>query len=103
MNRQKVVLHRARATLDKISRAASTFSSFGIPKPTVRGSSASLVHRPLMETSHVARSERSPLRIVFAENEPEGARTEGSGDGQMSHQSVANIVQRHQLVAEAAE
>jgi hypothetical protein len=30
-----------------ISRAASTFSSFGIPKPTVRGSLASLVDRPL--------------------------------------------------------
>ena len=41
MNRQKVVLHRARAALVKIPssilRAASTFSSFGIPKPTVRG------------------------------------------------------------------
>jgi len=38
-----------------------------------------------METSHVARSERSPLRIVFAENELEGARTEGSGDGEMKY------------------
>src|SRR6516162_11107044 len=40
INHQKVVLHRALARLDKIhsassiSRAASTFSSFGIPKPT---------------------------------------------------------------------
>jgi hypothetical protein len=34
---------------------------------------------------HVARSERSPLRNVFAENEPEGARTEGSGDGEMKY------------------
>jgi hypothetical protein len=49
INDQKVVLHRALARLDKIhsvssiSRAASTFSSFGIPKPTVRGSLASVV------------------------------------------------------------
>jgi hypothetical protein len=47
INHQKVVLHRVLARLDKIhsassiSRAASTFSSFGIPKPTVRGSLAS--------------------------------------------------------------
>jgi hypothetical protein len=53
INHQEVVLHRALARLDKIhsassiSRAASTFSSFGIPKPTVRGSLASLVDRPL--------------------------------------------------------
>ena len=39
-----------------------------------------VVHHSFMEISHVARSEPSPLRIVFAENEPEGARTEGSGD-----------------------
>jgi len=42
-----------------------------------------VVHHSFMETPHVARSERSPLRIVFTENEPEGARTEGSGDGEM--------------------
>ena len=39
-----------------------------------------VVNHSFMEISHVARSEPSPLRIVFAENEPEGARTEGSGD-----------------------
>ena len=44
-----------------------------------------------METSHVARSERSPLRIVFAENEPEGARTEGSGDGEMKYRRATIV------------
>ena len=44
-----------------------------------------VVHHSFMETSRVARSERSPLRIVFAENEPAGARTEGSGDGEMKY------------------
>ena len=34
-------------TASSISRAASKFSSFGIPKPTAHGSLASLVHRPL--------------------------------------------------------
>src|SRR6059058_1916948 len=68
MNRQKVVLHRAGATLDKIHSASS-----------------------IMETSHVARSERSPLRIVFAENEPEGARTEGSGDREMKYRRATIV------------
>jgi hypothetical protein len=31
-----------------------------------------VVHHSFMEISHVARSEPSPLRIVFAENKPEG-------------------------------
>ena len=31
-----------------------------------------VVNHSFMEISHVARSEPSPLRIVFAENEPEG-------------------------------
>ena len=44
-----------------------------------------------METSHVARSERSPLKIVFAENEPEGARTEGSGDGEMKYRRATIV------------
>src|SRR6266446_6114906 len=44
-----------------------------------------------METSHVARSERSPLRIGFAENEPEGARTEGSGDGEMKYRRATIV------------
>jgi len=44
-----------------------------------------------METSHVARSERLPLRIVFAENEPEGARTEGSGDGEMKYRRATIV------------
>ena len=39
--------HRARSTARPRSRSASTFSSFRIPKPTVRGSLAFLVHRPL--------------------------------------------------------
>ena len=33
-----------------------------------------VVPHSFMEISHVARSEPSPLRIVFAENEPEGGR-----------------------------
>jgi hypothetical protein len=41
-----------------------------------------IVQHSFMETSHVSLSERSPLRIVFTENEPEGARTEGSGGGE---------------------
>ena len=40
---------------------------------------------------HLTRSERSPLRIVFAENEPEGARTEGSGDGEMKSRRAAIV------------
>jgi hypothetical protein len=39
----------------------------------------------------VARSEPSPLRIVFAENEPEGARTEGSGDGEMKYRRATIV------------
>src|SRR6516162_11687498 len=39
----------------------------------------------------VARSERSPLRIVFAENEPEGARTESSGDGEMKYRRATIV------------
>jgi hypothetical protein len=50
-----------------------------------------VVHHSFMETSHVARSERSPLRIVFAENEPEGARTEGSGDGEMKYRRATIV------------
>jgi hypothetical protein len=138
ISHQKVVLHRALARLDKIhsassiSRAASTSSSFGIPKPTVRGSlaffgwptfvgigncsGASFVRRPnpnpygitassladpdfrrqgvrhsFMETSHVVLSERSPLRIVITENELEGARTEGSGDGEMKYRRATIV------------
>jgi hypothetical protein len=44
-----------------------------------------------METSHVARSERSPPRIVFAENEPEGAQTKGSGDGEMKYRRATIV------------
>ena len=39
----------------------------------------------------MAQSERSPLRIVFAENEPEGARTEGSGDGEMKYRRATIV------------
>ena len=59
INHQEVVLHRALARLDKIhsassiSRAASTFRSFGIQKPTVRGSLVSLVDRPLWRSGIV--------------------------------------------------
>ena len=44
-----------------------------------------------METSHVVLSERSPLRIVITENEPEGARTEGSGDGEMKYRRATIV------------
>jgi hypothetical protein len=44
-----------------------------------------------METSRVARSERSPLTIVITENEPEGARTEGSGDGEMKYRRATIV------------
>ena len=60
INYQEVVLHRALARLDKIhsassiSRAASTFRSFGIQKPTVRGSLVSLVDRPLWRSGIVS-------------------------------------------------
>jgi hypothetical protein len=48
-------------------------------------------HSSFMETSRVARSERSPLRIVFAENEPAGARTEGTGDGEMEYRRATIV------------
>ena len=41
-------------------------------------------------SSLAARSERSPLRIVIAENEPEG-RTEGSGDGEMKYRRATIV------------
>ena len=41
-------------------------------------------------SSLAARSERSPPRIVFAENEPEG-RTEGSGDGEMKYRGATIV------------
>ena len=41
--------------------------------------------------SHVAQNERSPLRIVVAENEPEGARTEGSGGGEMKYRRATIV------------
>ena len=44
-----------------------------------------------METSRVARSERSPLWIVITENEPEGARTESSGDGEMKYRRATIV------------
>jgi hypothetical protein len=44
-----------------------------------------------METSHVVLSERSPLRIVITENEPEGARTEGSRDGEMKYRRATIV------------
>jgi hypothetical protein len=39
----------------------------------------------------VVLSERSPLRIVITENEPEGARTEGSGDGEMKYRRATIV------------
>jgi hypothetical protein len=50
-----------------------------------------VVHHSSMETSDVARSERSTLRSVFAQNEPEAARTEGSGDGEMRYRRATIV------------
>jgi len=44
-----------------------------------------------METSHVVLSERSPLTIVITENEPEGVRTEGSGEGEMKYRRATIV------------
>jgi len=40
---------------------------------------------------HVARSERSPLRIVFTENEPKGTWTEGSGGDEMRYRRATVV------------
>ena len=39
----------------------------------------------------MAQNERSPLRIVVAENEPEGARTEGSGGGEIKYRRATIV------------
>jgi hypothetical protein len=40
---------------------------------------------------HVAQSERSPLRIVFAENEPEGRGQKAPGDGEMKYRRATIV------------
>ena len=71
-----------------------TLSHATSPMSIKKGSSPVRVHHSFMETSHVVLSERSTLRIVITENEPEGARTEGSGEGEMKYRRATSSISR---------